>query len=125
MRHEEIDYMLRPLAPVLSSQADAILDLRELLITQGHPGKCVRCFFRLFEAAGANHKPQLAPLKAWLERNVEISVQTDSRELEILPLVLANGDLESFCLKSMEKIRMDRGYRPLNLRLAFRYKTAA
>ena len=124
--YEEIDRILRPLAPVLAKEADAILDLRELLVRQGHPGKCVRCFFRLFEAVGSEMQPQLAPLLAWLESKVEISVRSEEVELETLPFVLAdNEDLESFCLRSIESIRMDRNYSGSRLQLAFRYKALA
>lgn len=128
MRHsyEEIDHILRPLGAVLAREADVILDLRDLLVSQGHPGKCVRCFFRLFEAAGPEAQPRLAPLKAWLEKNVEISVRTDDKELETLPFTLnRNEDLESFCLRSIDHIRMDRGYDASRLQLAFRYKALA
>ena len=124
--YEEIDHILRPLAPVLAREADAILDLRELLMNQGHPGKCVRCFFRLFEAAGSEMQPKLAPLQAWLEKHVEIAVRSEDKELETLPFALGkNDDLESFCLRSIEQIRMDRGYESSRLQLAFRYKAIA
>lgn len=124
--YEEIDRILRPLAPVLAREADAILDLRELLTRQGHPGKCVRCFFRLFEAAGMEMQPQLAPLQAWLEKHMEIAVKSEGKELETLPFSLENDeDLEGFCLRSIERVRMDRGYRASRLQLAFRYKAIA
>jgi hypothetical protein len=122
---EEIDCLLRPLGAVLAGEADVILDLRDLLMTQGHPGKCVRCFFHLFEAAGADGKIHLVPLKVWLERNVEISVSGDGEELETLPFALnRDEDLEGFCLRAIDHIRMDRGYRASRLQLAFRYKAA-
>ncbi len=124
--YEEIDEILRPLAPALAREADVILDLRELLARQGHPGKCVRCFFRLFEAAGAEMQPRLAPLKAWLEKHVEIAVKNEGEELETLPFSLAEDeDLESFCLRSIDYIRMDRGYKSSRVQLAFRYKAVA
>lgn len=124
--YEEIDSILRPLAPVLAREADAILDLRELLARQGHPGKCVRCFFRLFEAAGSEMLPQLAPLLAWLEQNVEIAVKSEEKELETIPFSLGQDeDLESFCLRSIQHVRMDRGYEAERLQLAFRYKALA
>jgi len=124
--YEEIDHILRPLAPVLAREADAILDLRELLMNQGHPGKCVRCFFRLFEAAGSKMQPQLVPLQAWLEKHLEISVRSEGNELETLPFTLGkDDDLESFCLRSIEQVRMDRGYQSSRLQLAFRYKALA
>lgn len=124
--YEEIDRILRPLAPVLAREADAILDLRELLMSQGHPGKCVRCFFRLFEAAGGKMQPQLAPLRAWLETHLEIAVRSGTEDLETLPFTLGkDDDLESFCLRSIEQIRLDRGYQSSRLQLAFRYKALA
>ena len=122
----EIDGLLLPLAPVLAKEADAILDLRELLMSKGHPGKCVRCFFQLFTAAGRAEMPRLAPLIAWLEANLEIAVRADGRELETLPVKLhGSDDLESFCLRSIDKVRLDRGYPVRRLDLAFRYKAAA
>jgi hypothetical protein len=122
----EIDGLLLPLAPVLAKEADAILDLRELLMSKGHPGKCVRCFFQLFTAAGSAAMPRMAPLVAWLEANLEIAVRADGKELETLPVKLrSSDDLESFCLRSIEKIRLDRDYPVRRLDLAFRYKVAA
>ncbi len=122
----EIDSLLLPLAPVLAKEADAILDLRELLMSKGHPGKCVRCFFQLFTAAGSSAMPRMAPLIAWLETNLEIAVRADGKELETLPVKLRRtDDLESFCLRSIDEIRLDRGYAVRRLDLAFRYKAAA
>ena len=121
-----IDLMLRPLARSLAREADAILDLRELLLNQGHPGKCVRCFFRLYEAADGGLVQDLAPLRAWLETNVEISVRREGEELETLPFAPAkHEDLEAFCMRSIGLIRMDRGYQGKHLQLAFRYKALA
>jgi len=122
----EIDGLLLPLAPVLAKQADAILDLRELLMSKGHPGKCVRCFFQLFSAAGSAEMPRLAPLIAWLEANLEIAVRADGKDLETLPVKLRGAeDLESFCLRSIDNVRFDRGYVARRVNLAFRYKAAA
>jgi hypothetical protein len=123
---DEIDTLLRPLAPVLAREADAILDLRQLLALQGHPGKCVRCFFKLFEAAGPEERPNLGLLQSWLEKHVEISVRSGSEELEALPFQLRNEEgLEQFCLRSIDQIRMDRDYGALPLSLSFRYKARA
>lgn len=123
---EEIDSLLLPLAPVLAKQADAILDLRELLMSKGHPGKCVRCFFQLFRAANSSAMPRLAPLIAWLEANLEISVRADGVELETLPVKLHGADdLESFCIRSIEQVRFDRGYVARRVDMAFRYKEVA
>ena len=123
---EQIDHLLLPLAPVLAKEADAILDLRDLLISKGHPGKCVRCFFRLFAAAGSDDLPMLAPLRTWMEENLEISVRADGAELETLPVKLRRQEgLEAFCLRSIRNVRMDRSYRAQRLDLAFRYKGQA
>lgn len=125
LSYAEIDEILRPLASNLARQADAILDLRELLVRQGHPGKCVRCFFQLFEAAGSELQPRLAPLQAFLEKHMEIAVRNEGVELESLPLILGKDeDLESFCLRSIQHVRMDRAYQNGRLELAFRYKAA-
>lgn len=123
---EQIDGLLLPLSSVLAKEADTILDLRDLLIRKGHPGKCVRCFFRLFTAAGTDALPKLAPLRAWMEGNLEISVRADGAELETLPVKLRQREgLEAFCLRSIQKVRMDRSYRAQRLDLAFRYKAQA
>jgi hypothetical protein len=123
---EQIDELLLPLAPVLAKEADALLDLREVLMSAEHPGKCVRCFFRLFTAAGSEALPKLAPLKAWLEQNLEVSVRADGEELETMPVkLLQRENLEAFCLRSIHKVRMDRSYRAKRLDLAFRYKALA
>lgn len=123
---DEIDALLLPLAPALAKEADALLDLRELLMHKGHPGKCVRCFFRLFTAAGKESLPVFAPLRAWIESRLEISVRADGRDLETLPVKLRQGEnLEAFCLRSIRQVRFDRSYSARRLDLAFRYKAAA
>jgi hypothetical protein len=122
----EIDGLLCPLGPFLAKEADTLLDLRELLMSNGHPGKCVRCFFQLFSAAGSEALPKLAPLRAWMEERLEISVRADGRDLETLPVTMRQGeDLEAFCLRSIRQVRLDRTYRVRRLDLSFRYKAAA
>lgn len=122
----EIDALLMPLAPSLAREADTILDLRELLMTNGQPGKCVRCFFRLFTAAGTDSLPKLTPLREFLERHVEIAVRADGSELETIPVKLRQGeDLEDFCMRSMKQVRLDRTYQAQRVDLAFRFKAAA
>lgn len=122
----EIDLLLAPLAPVLAKEADTLLDLRELLANRGHPGKCVRCFFKLFGAAGSEDRPRLRPLISWMKEHLEISVSGDGSSLEILPVDLKpDEDLESFCFRTIKSVRMDRSYAAKRLRLAFRYKRLA
>lgn len=121
----EIDGLLRPLASALAKEADVLLDLRELLMQRGHPGKCVKCFFQLFQAAGKEYRPRLDALQTWLETHLEISVSSEGRVLEVLPLELQAGeDLESFCLSAIKRMRLDRGYHASRVDLTFRYKTA-
>jgi hypothetical protein len=123
---QEIDALLLPLGPMLAAEADTLLDLRELMIVKGHPGKCVRCFLQLFTAAGTDSMPKLTPLRTWIERHFEISVSADGRELEALPITFRPGDdLEAFCLRSIRKMRLDRSYPAKRLDLSFRYKKAA
>ena len=123
---QEIDALLMPLAPSLAKEADTLLDLRELLMTKGQPGKCVRCFFRLFTAAGSESLPKLTPLRDFLERHLEIAVRADGSELETLPVKLRQGeDLEDFCLRSMKQVRLDRTFQAKRVDLAFRFKVAA
>lgn len=125
-RYEDIDKILKPLAANLAHEADSVLDLRDLLVSQGHPGKCVKCFFRIFEAAGREGAARLAPLRHWLEQNVLIAVRAGGRELETLPFTPQDHEsLEDFCMRAIRVIRLDRGYSQQQLDLAFRYKTAA
>jgi hypothetical protein len=122
----EIDALLLPLIQQDIRDADTILDLRELLLSGGHPGKCVRCFFRLFDSGTSKGFPVLAPLRRWLETNVEIVVTSGARLLEALPLHFAGEEnLEEFCQRSMQHVRMDRGYDAKQIGMKFRYKIAA
>lgn len=122
----EIDALLLPLAPSLAKEADTLLDLRELLMSKGHAGKCVRCYFRLFTAASEESLPKLAPLRAFLEQHLEIAVRADGSELETLPVNLRQDeDLEDFCLRSIQQVQLDRSFYAKRLDLAFRYKVAA
>lgn len=95
-------------------------------MTNGQPGKCVRCFFQLFTAAGTDSLPKLGPLRDFLERNVEIAVRANGSDLETLPVELRQGeDLEGFCMRSMKQVRLDRTYQAKRVDLAFRFKAAA
>lgn len=121
----EIDALLLPLIQQEIRDADAILDLRELLLTGGHPGKCVRCFFRLFNSETRKGFPLLTPLRRWLESNVEIAVTSGQTVLETLPLSFsAQENLEEFCQRSINHVRLDRGYDAKHIAMTFRYKAA-
>lgn len=121
-----IEELLKPLAVEMAEEADVLLDLRELLLERGHPGSCVRCFFRLFVTAGSKGRPLLAPLRHWIEQELEIEVSERGRLLEVLPVEVRSGDtLESFCRRAISQVRHDRAYTARRIRLGFRYKEAA
>lgn len=121
MNSATIDRALSGIEPTSSEGADLLLDLRQLLLDQGHPGKCVRCFFGLL---GDLRQPgALRPIRLWLERNLEIVVHAKHGELETLPLELsAAGDLEDFCQRAIRTVREDRAYRDRELTLRFRFR---
>ena len=110
--------------PLTSEGADALLDLREQLMSGGHPGSCIKCFFTLL---GDLQRPgALQPLQRLLEERFEVEVTTDSERLEALPLHLEGGrDLESFCMRTMETVRMDRAYTERRITLRLRRKKDA
>ena len=102
-----------------------LLDLRMLLMERGHPGSCVKCFFHLFGVAGREGLPLLAPLRRWLEEELEIVVSEEDRELEALPVEVRNDDtLERFCHRAISRIRDDRAYSARKIALSFRYRAA-
>jgi len=120
----EIQKLLPTVAPTTSEGADMLLDLRELLLQGGHPGKCVRCFFGLL---GDLRQPgALLPLRHWLENHLEIEVSADGREIDVLPVRLDRAaDLEGYCHKAMDIIRNDRAFDAAQIAMRFRYKCAA
>ena len=120
---DEIDGLLATLIPTLSEEADLILDLRALLKERGHPGKCVRCFFELFELAGANARPRLRMLQAWLEKHVELHVTSKGEILETIPFTVKSHEgLEDFCRDAIQRVRMDRSYRHKKITIGFQYR---
>jgi len=117
----ELQRLLASVTPTTSEGADLLLDLRELLLSDGHPGKCVRCFFGLL---GDLHQPgALTPLRHWLERHLEVEVSAAGRQLETLPVRLDGvASLESFCHRAIETIRHDRSFGDSRIELQLRYK---
>lgn len=110
--------------PLTPEGADALLDLRESLLSDGHPGTCIKCFFKLL---GDLQKPgALQPLRHLLEERFELEVSADSNPLDILPLHLDDGyDLESFCMRAIETVRFDRAFPDRKLTLRLRRKNNA
>lgn len=118
------DHLLTAVIPRTPEGADHLLDLRELLMTRGHPGKCVRCFFALL---GDLHAPgALRPLRHWLEKNIEVSVSIEGRVVESLRFQLQPSEsLEDYCQRTIRMVREDRSYRDPAITLGFRYRDTA
>jgi len=115
---------LSDIHPMTSEGADALLDLRDLLMSDGHPGTCVKCFFTLLGDLGKTGA--LRPLKRLLEERFEVEVSAECGELETMTLNLdAGSDLESFCMHAMEIVRYDRAYRERQIMLRLRRKKIA
>ena len=126
MQAHEVDELLSELAPYANQHTDEILNLRDTLLSGGHPGKCVRCFFTICQSAGFNSKTGISTFASWLERNIELTVSSGSRLLETLPLNISQGeDLESYCRNMIRGIRMDRSYAQNCITIRFRYRDAA
>ncbi|MDX1679952.1 MAG: hypothetical protein R3242_04395 [Akkermansiaceae bacterium] len=117
----EAHQLLERVIPTTSEGCDYLLDLRDLLMSKGHAGKCVSCFFGLL---GDLQKPgALLPLRHWLEQHIEIAVFADDRQIDTLPLKLeADADLDSFCTRAIDTVRHDRAHRAAKLALKLRYK---
>lgn len=121
MTRIDLAKLFASVAPKTSEGADLVLDLRDLLLSRGHPGKCIKCFFGLL---GELDRPgSLAPLRLWLEERVEIAVSAEGNLLETLPVDLGKGeDLDSFCNRLIGAIREDRAYTDRHIDLKFRYR---
>jgi len=121
-----IDLVLRSLCPLFYRQADDLLDLRTCPQSRQRPGKCVNCYFSLFQSQPPAAAAQLCPLKEWLEGNIEVvAFASDQSPLERLPLRLDSGSLESFCHAVMDEIRLNRSYHHPEISLAFEFKELA
>lgn len=109
------------MAPATAEGADFLLDMRELLLSRGHPGTCVKCFFGLL---GDLRRPgALAPLRHWLEQNLEVAVTIGGEVVEALPVRLdLSADLRDFCERTIATVRHDRAYDAERIELGFRYK---
>ena len=121
MTQQELNQIITRVAPTTSEGADLLLDLRELLMSRGHAGKCVRCFFGLM---GDLRQPgALQPLRHWLEQHLEVEVSSEGREIDVFPVRLGDdADLESYCHRAIETIRNDRSFSDNRIALRFRYK---
>lgn len=91
----------------------------------GHPGRCLACFFQLKKAGSAISMAKLAPLQDWIERHIEIDVQTDSPVQRSLPLDLRAPDLESFCTATLQAVHKNPEICEPCVELFFRFKQSA
>ena len=122
----EVDDLLCQLALRSAEHADSILDLRELLLQGGHPGKCVRCFFTISHSFVNEQDAGILALRNWLERNVELAITADGCLLETIPFHPQPGvDLETYCRTAIRLVRLDRAYRQHAITIRFRYREAA
>lgn len=123
MQAQSFHEVLVPLGDVFRRQADAILDLREYVLSRQNPGRCVSCYFKLFRAARGETVARLAALRKWLEHNlIVVAKDEQDRLLERIPLHLEDGDLESFCQRMSQEIIHDRAYPSKRIELCFAFK---
>ncbi|MFP4351905.1 MAG: hypothetical protein ACLFRP_00365 [Puniceicoccaceae bacterium] len=121
-------HVLEPLCAPFAKDADRILDLYEMTKTpQRQPGRCVSCFYDLFQKAPSAKRKALTPLREWIEENLEIEIRSepDGSELQALALRLDSPDLETFCLDAMETARERNRAEATRLQLEIRFKPAA
>lgn len=91
-----------------------------------HPGHCLRCFYDLLSAASPQKKKALAPLREWIEENLEIAISgCGGYDNGSLPIRLEEPDLESFCESAMARARDDSLSSAGNVLFEIRYKLEA
>lgn len=121
--HNEV---LVPLSGAFRRQADALLDLREYALSKQNPGRCVSCYFKLFNAARGDGVQRLVALRKWLEHNlIVIAKDEQDRLLERIELDLSDADLESCCMRMMREMLYDRAYPGKCVELRFAFKEDA
>jgi len=121
-----VDRILGLLAKDFFRKTDDLLDLHSAALTRSHPGRCVACYFKLYEVGEPHTETLLYPLKTWIEANIEV-VAKDARDtiVEQFPLKLDASDLEAYCQDVIHEFRTNRVYPSPNLALEFRFKKTA
>lgn len=114
--------VLGPLCERFRSQADTLLDLWAMTQEPGHPGTCVKCFYRLLGTARQEESEVLDPLRSWIEAHIEIEVTVDRDEAGRLPVRLEAEDLEDFCHEAIRYIREDTAIGAPSVELEFCYR---
>ena len=122
------DSILKPLCKPFSKQADWFLELFEL----SHSpyllaGSCLICFYALLEAADSSKERALAPLKHWIEENMEVSIENAETPKATYPVSLEAENFESFCSRTIEMVRADDSVddETVSLRLKYKERRAA
>ncbi|WP_269540856.1 hypothetical protein [Cerasicoccus fimbriatus] len=114
-----------PLCKPFSKAADSLLDLYGMTQNPSSPSQCVQCFFKLLHVSDSQSQIALQPLRSWIESNIEISIQAGDAPSGSFPVSLDQGDLEEFCHRAMERVRMDTMSHNRPIELTFRYKPSA
>ena len=124
MTSSEAAQLLSGARPRNPQGADFLLDIREILLEKGHPGDCVQCFFGLL--GNLDRPGALAPLRHWLEQNLEVAVEIDGETRETMPVSFGNSrTLNDYCLRMVDLVRNDRSYQEDSIRLRFQYRGEA
>jgi len=120
MDKAKVNQLLPKARPLTPEGADLFLDLRELLLENGHPGDCVQCFFNLLD--NLDRPESLIPLRHWLESNIEIAVEINEQTRETFPVRFGKTkSLSDYCQRIFNIIREDRAYTERNILLSFQY----
>ena len=123
MNFNDVNELLSNANPQTSEGADLLLDLRELLLNDGHPGSCVQCFFSLL--GNLDRPGSLAPLSLWFESHLHVAVRIDGEVVEHFPVRFGKcRSLRGYCKKTIETVRTDRAYPAEQIHLSFEYATA-
>ena len=124
MTTSEAANLLSDARPLTPQGADFLLDIREILLKKGHPGDCVQCFFGLL--GNLDRPGVLAPLRHWLETNLEVAVEIDGETRETIAVNFGNSrNLNDYCLRMVDLVRNDRSYQEESIRLRFQYRAEA
>jgi len=117
--------VIRPLCEPFQREADRVLDLYAMTQSGIHPGKCVQCFYRLLQVARPEQAGSLAPLRTWIEENIEVAIFAGESPAGSFPVRLDSPDLEHFCGEAMRRVQMDIVTPEVPVELAFSLKASA
>lgn len=117
-----IDELLKPIARDFSHAADHLLDFREAALLRQNPGRCVRCYFKLYGVVAPRDKATLFNMRRWIEEHMEVVARDAHRqEIKRIPIDLREENLESFCHRTMTECYHDASIRPARVELRFEW----